>query len=561
MNPEPLPDVYRAALDDATFDAYLRDLRALDGPLEVRTKQAAGRYADETAWTLDDAVAALTSGSVRAIQVRYRLASDIWCDTIMGGGHGAPRQLVRMAALVVALLCALPGAVMGQEPQPQQDGQAAEPASDDGSDAPDLSGGPAVGVEGATDASSDDPEPSAPVEPPAAPAEDTFPLGWYVDAFTRPEVRTGYDELGQTDNDLVRFRFRFALFLRPLELGRVRVSARFEPQAGGAWSSGATLVDATLGLHQGFVTIANDRVSVQLGRQELNYGEHLVIGAVPWHQLGRAFDAAKVRVDLGGHGAWLDVFGAQVVELGDNGFGDGDHDACVGRHDNAELVAGWAPGGSDNVLPDDVGLHLPSNQTHLFILEVHYNNQAGHQDAFDRSGVRVCATSDRRPNTAGMHWLGTENLLMVRAGRHLPAPPQRPREHPELHAAHAPPRRAPQDGHRPGGRRPRHPHRRPVRLREPGAPRHAGHGLPGRLAGDDLHLRARGGPHRLRPRDERRDVLQLRRRVALRRPEHRRQPDQRRERLPALSPTAAPAGWPASGAAAPRPPTRADRPP
>ena len=34
MNPEPLPDVYRAALDDATFDAYLRDLRALDGPLE-----------------------------------------------------------------------------------------------------------------------------------------------------------------------------------------------------------------------------------------------------------------------------------------------------------------------------------------------------------------------------------------------------------------------------------------------------------------------------------------------------------------------------------------------
>lgn len=324
MNPEPLPDVYRAALDDATFDAYLRDLRALDGPLEVRTKQAAGRYADETAWTLDDAVAALTSGSVRAIQVRYRLASDIWCDTIMGGGHGAPRQLVRMAALVVALFCALPEAAMGQEPQPQQDGQAAEPASDDSSDAPDLSGGPAVGVEGATDASSDDPEPSAPVEPPAAPAEDTFPLGWYVDAFTRPEVRTGYDELGQTDNDLVRFRFRFALFLRPLELGRVRVSARFEPQAGGAWSSGATLVDATLGLHQGFVTIANDRVSVQLGRQELSYGEHLVIGAVPWHQLGRAFDAAKVRVDLGGHGAWLDVFGAQVVELGDNGFGDGD---------------------------------------------------------------------------------------------------------------------------------------------------------------------------------------------------------------------------------------------
>ncbi|MEZ4469058.1 MAG: hypothetical protein R3F60_18840 [bacterium] len=100
------------------------------------------------------------------------------------------------------------------------------------------------------------------------------------------------------------------------------------------------------------------------------------------------------------------------------GFGDGDHDPCVGRHDNAELVAGWAPGGGENVMPPDVGLHLPGNRSHLFVLEIHYNNQAGHADALDRSGVRLCATSTRRPNTAGMHWLGTENLLMVFAGSH-----------------------------------------------------------------------------------------------------------------------------------------------
>lgn len=100
------------------------------------------------------------------------------------------------------------------------------------------------------------------------------------------------------------------------------------------------------------------------------------------------------------------------------GFGDGDHDACLGRHENAELVAGWAPGGQPYILPPDVGLHLGSGQNNLFVLEIHYNNSANYADAADRSGVRVCATSNRRPQTAGMQWLGTENLLMLRADDH-----------------------------------------------------------------------------------------------------------------------------------------------
>ncbi len=99
-------------------------------------------------------------------------------------------------------------------------------------------------------------------------------------------------------------------------------------------------------------------------------------------------------------------------------FTDGDHDACAGRHENASLVAGWAPGGSDNVMPPDVGMHLPSGQTHMFVLELHYNNAAGHRDALDRSGVHICATEQLRPNTAGMQWLGTERILLGGAGRH-----------------------------------------------------------------------------------------------------------------------------------------------
>ncbi|MCA9577382.1 MAG: alginate export family protein [Polyangiales bacterium] len=314
-----LPDVYRASLDEATFDTYLEDLRALDSPLEVRAKAAATAYAEERTWTLDKAVGALEAGAVRAVQVRYVLDGQVWCDTIMGAGRAVPRQLVRMAALVAALLLCASGEAGAQSPSASPTDATAAPAEGD-----------AVGAGDAEATAQEDVAPvpeeqSAPSEPPpeapAAPA--AWPFDWGLDAFTRPEVRTGYDELGLADNDFVRFRFRFALILTPIELGRVRLSARIEPQASGAWSSGADLTDAALGLHQGFITIATDRVSVQLGRQELNYGEHLVLGSVPWHPMGRAFDAAKVRVDLGS-GAWLDVFGAQLVEGATNNFADTD---------------------------------------------------------------------------------------------------------------------------------------------------------------------------------------------------------------------------------------------
>lgn len=131
------------------------------------------------------------------------------------------------------------------------------------------------------------------------------------------------------------------------------------------------------------------------------------------------------------------------------GFGDGDHDPCLGRHDNAELVAGWAPGGQPNIMPEDVGLHLGSGQNNLFVLEIHYNNAASHNDALDRSGVRVCATSRRRPNTAGMQWLGTENLLMLRADQHERSGTCNPRLNGPVHILTSTP----------------HMHRRGIRLR------------------------------------------------------------------------------------------------
>lgn len=130
-------------------------------------------------------------------------------------------------------------------------------------------------------------------------------------------------------------------------------------------------------------------------------------------------------------------------------FTDGDHDQCNGRHEDAALVAGWAPGGQPYELPDGVGMHLPSGQNNMFVLEIHYNNSAGYADALDRSGVRICATEDRRPNTAGMQWLGTEGLLMALPGRHERSGTCRPNLAAPVHILSSSP----------------HMHRRGVRLR------------------------------------------------------------------------------------------------
>ena len=86
---------------------------------------------------------------------------------------------------------------------------------------------------------------------------------------------------------------------------------------------------------------------------------------------------------------------------------------CVGAHPNAQLVAGWAPGGQGNTLPADVGQDVSGSG---FTLETHYNN-TGTAPLPDGSGVHVCVTKKLRKNEAGMHWLGTELILLPAGGQ------------------------------------------------------------------------------------------------------------------------------------------------
>ncbi|MEY4917955.1 MAG: hypothetical protein RL616_1868 [Verrucomicrobiota bacterium] len=51
-------------------------------------------------------------------------------------------------------------------------------------------------------------------------------------------------------------------------------------------------------VHQLYFTLGNHKefpVSLKLGRQELSYGEERLVGAFAWNNIGRVFDAAKIR--------------------------------------------------------------------------------------------------------------------------------------------------------------------------------------------------------------------------------------------------------------------------
>ena len=76
---------------------------------------------------------------------------------------------------------------------------------------------------------------------------------------------------------------------------------------------------------------------------------------------------------------------------------------------DATFVAGWAPGGLNFVMPEDVGLELGGPDDY-FILQVHYHNVVQYADALDKSGVAFCSTETPRTNLAGVYTLGAVGI-------------------------------------------------------------------------------------------------------------------------------------------------------
>jgi len=150
--------------------------------------------------------------------------------------------------------------------------------------------------------------------------------------FSRYELRRGYalGAAGADGEDAVRYRTRVGLRAEPVPVAdNLEVSLRAAAQAAGAWSVGGDTLDhPALHLHEGVVVLGVGDTRVDVGRMELAYGEHLVLGNVEWNPVARAFDGVRTHTTLA-NGGYIDGFAMAV----DEGWGRADGGATVGEGD------------------------------------------------------------------------------------------------------------------------------------------------------------------------------------------------------------------------------------
>ena len=74
-------------------------------------------------------------------------------------------------------------------------------------------------------------------------------------------------------------------------------------------------------LHQAYLSVGNAKefpLTAKVGRQEFVYGDERLIGNGDWHNLGRVFDAARLRYE--NQNFWVDAFSGRIVLANDGRF-------------------------------------------------------------------------------------------------------------------------------------------------------------------------------------------------------------------------------------------------
>jgi hypothetical protein len=168
------------------------------------------------------------------------------------------------------------------------------------------------------------PEETTPEADPAPepPAVDESKPGLVVTGsfFTRYEYRQNYSKIGMvggrvSELDATAYRARLGLTTTPVDVGKGRsVTIGVTPQASGFWGPSGGLADAGVGLHEAKMRIKGDTNWLDLGRFEMIYGDHFVVGNVGWHETGRSFDGGRLHIGVGDKGAWVEAFLTMITE-------------------------------------------------------------------------------------------------------------------------------------------------------------------------------------------------------------------------------------------------------
>lgn len=84
----PLPEMRDAVLSAEDLQALAADLAALTHITGILEKGVATSHAESSPPSLQTAIERLTTGHVRAIQIRYQYDSHEWTDTLMALPQG-----------------------------------------------------------------------------------------------------------------------------------------------------------------------------------------------------------------------------------------------------------------------------------------------------------------------------------------------------------------------------------------------------------------------------------------------------------------------------------------
>ncbi len=162
----------------------------------------------------------------------------------------------------------------------------------------------------------------------------------------RGEIKdnAGFTALGRTGSIGERARVH-------LKFKADEVEAFIEPEFSKIFGQDTTLVtgatqetsgtnfDTDLSVHQAYFSwMPWQKMSLHVGRQELAYGDHLIIGNNGWSNIGRSFDAVKLHFLCGDKG-WTDVFYASISDQNVTAGGAGDYD-FLGIYHHYEF-GGW----------------------------------------------------------------------------------------------------------------------------------------------------------------------------------------------------------------------------
>jgi hypothetical protein len=130
--------------------------------------------------------------------------------------------------------------------------------------------------------------------------------------------------------------------------------------------------------------------------------------ANPFYGTGRLITAEAPVIDNANvvhH--WL-LFGGTTGTDGQVNTG-----SCIDPQLGDTLLTGWAPGGTNQVYPSDVGVRI--SEFPILTLQTHYNNPSD-IDLEDGSGIAFCSTSEAKPNVAGTVTLGTDLGIFIPPG-------------------------------------------------------------------------------------------------------------------------------------------------